>query len=147
MMMKSYFCPILAMLPRIHSTIFRRDSAFMFPCAVHSCVPLAIHSSYFLVMCPLKGLFQDTSGGWLFCASTRNHNNIDFTFRKLLFNRISKMTGERVPREKPASKWKLSDHFVDPVFSQGLVHPCISRRGNNTSCTKFFIKWSGGCTK
>ena len=59
MMMRSYFCPILAMLPRIHATIFRRGGAFMFPCAVYSCVPSAIHSSYFALSGNSRKLYME----------------------------------------------------------------------------------------
>ena len=51
---------------RIHLTISLRGGACMFPAAVKEWASPAIHSSYFSVTFALNGLFQSTSGAWMY---------------------------------------------------------------------------------
>ena len=51
---------------RIHLTISLRGGARMFPAAVKEWASPAIHSSYFSVTFALNGIFQTTSGAWMY---------------------------------------------------------------------------------
>ena len=50
----------------IHWTIFFLGGGFMLPASVYWCTPSAIQWSYFVPMNSLKGLFQHTSGAWIY---------------------------------------------------------------------------------
>ena len=119
----------------------------MFPCAVHSCVPLAIHSSYFLVMCPLKGLFQDTSGGWLFCASTTSFNE-EFRARCVVSSSTNAWMNQTLTEDwvdKVIGKFSFARRFL--TWDSFACHLTDSVKEKLAKSKVDVVVVPGGCTK